>query len=101
MEPETGTTTYSGKNLNGRPTASGEPFDSKSLTAAHPSYPLGSLVRVTNTTTLKSVIVRINDRVQPDPKRVIQLSKRASDVLELVPGPRGTEVTIEPLKKKQ
>lgn len=68
---------YSDK-LNGRKTASGQVFRQNELTAAHPSLPFGTKVRVTNTKNNKSVEVRINDRGPTQAGRVIDLSSAAA-----------------------
>jgi rare lipoprotein A len=68
---------YSDK-LNGRKTASGQVFRQSELTAAHPSLPFGTKVRVTNTKNNKSVEVRINDRGPTQAGRVIDLSSAAA-----------------------
>jgi len=68
---------YSDK-LNGRKTASGQVFRQNELTAAHPSLPFGTKVRVTNTRNNKSVEVRINDRGPTQAGRVIDLSSAAA-----------------------
>jgi len=51
-----------GEDFDGRPTATGETYDMFGVTAAHPTLPLGSIVRVVNTRNHRSQIVRINDR---------------------------------------
>jgi rare lipoprotein A len=56
------TATYYSDAYQGSPTASGEPYDAWGYTAAHPSYRLGTVVRVTNLNNGRSVTVRINDR---------------------------------------
>jgi rare lipoprotein A len=68
---------YSDK-LNGRKTASGQVFRQNELTAAHPSLPFGTKVKVTNTKTNQSVQVRINDRGPNQAGRVIDLSSAAA-----------------------
>ena len=68
---------YSDK-LNGRKTASGQVFHQSELTAAHPSLPFGTKVKVTNTKNNKSVEVRINDRGPTQAGRVIDLSSAAA-----------------------
>lgn len=68
---------YSDK-LNGRKTAGGQVFRQNELTAAHPSLPFGTKVRVTNTKNNKSVEVRINDRGPTQAGRVIDLSSAAA-----------------------
>lgn len=61
----------------GGSTASGAPYDPKALTAAHPSLPMGSRVRVINLSNARSVIVRINDRGPFVPGRCLDLSTAA------------------------
>ena len=60
-------------------TASGERFDRRQLTAAHPTLPFNSLVRVVNPTNGLSVIVRINDRGPFKPGRIIDLAEAAAE----------------------
>lgn len=69
---------YSSKS---KQTASGEVSNSKNLTAAHRSLPFGTLVRVTDIRTGRSVIVRINDRGPFTPERVIDLTSAAARAL--------------------
>src|SRR6202158_115155 len=59
---QVGTASWYGEFFQGKQTASGEPFDMRDFTAAHPSLPLGTLVKVTNLKNGKAVVVRINDR---------------------------------------
>jgi rare lipoprotein A (peptidoglycan hydrolase) len=56
------TTSWYGEDFDGQPTANGETYDMYAETAAHPTLPLGSIVRVTNTKNHRSQVVRINDR---------------------------------------
>ena len=81
---ETGVASYYGEQFRGRPTASGEKFDPDKLTAAHPSYPMGTRVRVTNLKNGRSVVVRINDRGPYKPGRIIDLSTRAAKEIGLL-----------------
>jgi rare lipoprotein A (peptidoglycan hydrolase) len=74
---------YERTNRNPR-TASGERFDDRALTAAHPRLPLGSHVRVTNLRNGRSVLVRVNDRGPFVPGRVIDLSKGAAQQLGFI-----------------
>jgi len=67
--------------LNGRRTASGRIFHQHALTAAHPTLPFGTKVKVTNTKNGRSVIVRINDRGPTQSGRVIDLSRAAASKL--------------------
>jgi hypothetical protein len=80
---ETGTASYYGKAHQGLPTASGQRFDDKLLTAAHPWLPLGSKVRVTLLRTGRSVVVMINDRM-PARRRIVDLSLAAAQALGMV-----------------
>src|SRR5229473_1563166 len=57
-----GTASWYGEQFQGKQTASGEPFDMRDFTAAHPSLKLGTFVKVTNLRNGKAVVVRINDR---------------------------------------
>jgi rare lipoprotein A len=65
-------------------TASGERFDTHQLTAAHPSLPFGTKLRVTNVSTGKSVTVRVNDRGPYVPGRVVDVSYSAAEALGMV-----------------
>jgi rare lipoprotein A len=68
-------------HLNGKKTASGEPYDSVGLTAAHRTLPLGAEIRVTNLDNGKSVRVRVNDRGPHIDGRIVDLSSRAAAAL--------------------
>lgn len=76
-----GTASWYGSYFQGKATASGEPYDMYDLTAAHPSLPLGSWVRVTNLRNGRAVVVRINDRGPIVPGRIIDLSYNTARVL--------------------
>ena len=76
-----GTASWYGSYFQGRATASGEPYDMYDLTAAHPTLPLGSWVRVTNLRNGRAVVVRINDRGPIVPGRIIDLSYNTAQVL--------------------
>jgi rare lipoprotein A len=65
-------------------TASGEKFDTNDLTAAQPTLPFGTRLRVTNVATGRSVTVRINDRGPYVPGRVVDVSHSAADALGMV-----------------
>ncbi len=79
---EVGTASWYGSYFEGRLTASGEPYNMYDLTAAHPTLPLGTLVRVTNLRNGRSVIVRINDRGPVVPGRIIDVSYSTARVLK-------------------
>ena len=65
-------------------TASGEKFDTNDLTAAHPTLPFGTRLRVTNVATGRSVTVRVNDRGPYVPGRVVDVSHSAANALGMV-----------------
>lgn len=77
-----GMASWYGDAFHGRLTANGEIYDQTHLTAAHPTMPLPSYARVTNTETGSSVIVRVNDRGPFSNGRLIDLSSRAADLLD-------------------
>ena len=84
INPLAGLASWYGSVWNGRKTASGETFDEHELTAAHNSLPLGTVVRVTNLRSMRSVIVRINDRGTLAPNRIIDLSSAAAREIGMV-----------------
>ena len=75
---------YRNGDDGGTRTASGEPFDGRALTAAHPTLPFGTRVRVTNMASGRSVTVRINDRGPFVSGRVIDVSQAAAEELGMV-----------------
>jgi len=79
---EVGTASWYGSYFDGRTTASGEPYNMYDLTAAHPTLPLGTWVRVTNLHNGRKVFVRINDRGPIVPGRIIDLSYGAAEALQ-------------------
>jgi len=79
---QVGTASWYGDYFQGRPTASGEPYDMYDLTAAHPTLPLGTMVRVTNLHNGRAVVVRVNDRGPVVPGRIIDLSYNTARVLD-------------------
>ena len=68
----------------GTETASGEKFNPHELTAAHPTLPFGTRLRVTNVSTGRSVTVRVNDRGPYVPGRIVDVSSSAADALGMV-----------------
>jgi rare lipoprotein A len=78
---ETGIASWYGDEFGGRPTASGEIFDPNEISAAHRTLPLPSIVRVTNLENGRALVVRINDRGPFAHGRIIDLSRRASQLL--------------------
>ncbi|HUW04906.1 MAG TPA: septal ring lytic transglycosylase RlpA family protein [Williamwhitmania sp.] len=79
-----GNASYYGSGFHGKRTASGEVFSKNKLTAAHPTLEFGTLVKVTNLTNGKSVVVRINDRGPFSKNRIIDLSEAAAKRLDMV-----------------
>ncbi|MEW9837942.1 septal ring lytic transglycosylase RlpA family protein [Mesorhizobium marinum] len=77
-----GLASWYGDAFHGRLTANGEIYDMTHLTAAHPTMPLPSYARVTNLANGSSVIVRVNDRGPYSHNRLIDLSKRAAEMLD-------------------
>lgn len=75
---EVGIASWYGPGFHGRPTASGELYDQNATSAAHPTLPLPSIVRVTNLDNGKQVIARVNDRGPFAHNRIIDLSKGAA-----------------------
>lgn len=78
-----GTASWYGGRFHGRRTASGEIYDMNSLTAAHPSLPFGTVVRVRSLVNGREVDVRINDRGPHLAGRIIDLSRAAAQALGL------------------
>jgi rare lipoprotein A len=62
LEVRQGLASYYGPGFEGKRTASGAPFDKTAMVAAHPSYPFGTVVRVTNLANKRQVVVRVVDR---------------------------------------
>ncbi len=76
-----GVASWYGPNFHGRKTANGEIYDQTALSAAHPTLPLPSYVRVTSLSNNRSVIVRVNDRGPFVKNRLIDLSYRTAELL--------------------
>jgi rare lipoprotein A len=91
-----GSASWYGRELQGSPTASGEPFDMHALTAAHRTLPLGSYARVKNLDNGRSVVVRINDRGPHARRRMIDLSYAAAQEIRMV-GSGTARVEVVPL----
>lgn len=81
---QVGLASWYGSKFHRRRTASGELFDMRALTAAHPTLPFGSLVCVRSTVNGRSVVVRINDRGPHTGNRVIDLSRAAAEELGMI-----------------
>lgn len=80
---KSGLASWYGSAFHGRLTANGEVYDSASLTAAHPTFPLPSYARVTNVDTGSSVIVRVNDRGPYHPGRILDVSEKTAEMIDI------------------
>jgi peptidoglycan lytic transglycosylase len=94
-----GTASFYANKFEGRETANGEIFSQKKLTAASNTIGLNQWVRVTNTRNNLSVVLRINDRMHKNNKRLIDLSKSAARKLKYT-GHGLAHVKVEVLGKK-
>jgi|Deesub1362B_J571_1020462.scaffolds.fasta_scaffold02075_8 rare lipoprotein A len=81
---QVGVASWYGPGFHGQATASGEPYDMYSFTAAHKTLPFGTLVRVVDLDTGAWVVVRINDRGPFVPGRIIDLSYAAAEALGML-----------------
>ncbi|HEY1095871.1 MAG TPA: septal ring lytic transglycosylase RlpA family protein [Alphaproteobacteria bacterium] len=81
---ETGIASWYGPGFHGKRTANGEPYDSMALTAAHPTLQLPCVARVTNLDNGRSIVVRVNDRGPFKRGRVMDVSKRAAELLGMI-----------------
>ena len=82
------------KDFDGKRTASGERYDSRALTAAHRTLPLGTQIRVTNLDNGKSVRVRVNDRGPHVGGRIVDLSSSAAAALGFSTGVARVRIEI-------
>ena len=100
LETRVGLASYYGREFHGRTTASGARFDMNALVAAHPSYPFGTRVRVTNLANDRSTVVRIVDRGPAAQLRadglLIDVSRKAAESLGFIQQGR-TRVRLEVL----
>ena len=78
---ETGIASWYGPGFHGRQTANGEIYDQHDLTAAHPTLPMPTLVRVTNLENGRTLELRINDRGPFKNGRIIDVSRRGAELL--------------------
>jgi rare lipoprotein A len=88
LETREGLASYYGKEFHGRMTASGIRYDMNAMVAAHPSYPFGTVLRVTNLANGRSTSVRIVDRGPARGPRaegiIIDMSRKAAEVLRFI-----------------
>lgn len=92
---EVGLATWYGDEAQGNRTAIGESYDPEGMTAAHPTLPLPSYVRVTNLANGRQIVVRVNDRGPYTPGRIIDLSRAAGDRLNIS---NNTRVRVDYIK---
>lgn len=92
-----GMASYYADKFDGRTTANGEIFNQNELTAAHRTLPFGTVLKVTNIKNNRSVIVRINDRGPFAEGRIVDLSRRAAEELDIIRA-GVAEVEIEVLR---
>lgn len=76
-----GVASWYGKDFHAKSTANGEKYNMNSLTAAHRTLPLPSIVKVTNLENGRTVILRVNDRGPYAKDRIIDISKRGAEIL--------------------
>jgi rare lipoprotein A len=102
---EHGGASYYADRFQGKPTASGEPYDRAALTAAHKTLPFGAIVKVIRISDGRSVEVRINDRGPHTKGRIIDLSRQAAEELGIIRAGvaevRLVVVSMPPEKKKK
>ncbi|HEY6172755.1 MAG TPA: septal ring lytic transglycosylase RlpA family protein [Candidatus Kapabacteria bacterium] len=84
MGTQEGLASYYSTEFHGRKTSSGEIFDKNALTAAHRTFPFGTILLVTNLKNSKQVKVKVNDRGPVKPERIIDLSYGAAKEIDLV-----------------
>ncbi|MEX0648108.1 MAG: septal ring lytic transglycosylase RlpA family protein [Balneolaceae bacterium] len=81
---ETGMASWYGPNFHGLATANGETYNMNDLTAAHKTLPFNTVVKVENTDNGKSVVVRINDRGPYVGNRIIDLSRKSAETVDMI-----------------
>lgn len=81
---EIGEASFYADDFNGKKTSSGEIYNMNDFTAAHPTFPFNTIVRVTNLSNNKSVKVRINDRMPDFKGRLIDLSYAAAKNIGMI-----------------
>jgi rare lipoprotein A len=79
-----GTASWYGPNFHGKPTSNGEIYNQFGMTAAHPTLPLGTIIRVENLSNSRVVWVRVNDRGPYKKGRILDLSRKAAERLGMV-----------------
>jgi rare lipoprotein A (peptidoglycan hydrolase) len=96
---EVGIASWYGSDFHGKKTANGEVYNMGDLTAAHPTLPLPSLIKITNLKNNKSQILRVNDRGPFSKNRVIDVSEKAAELLGFK-GQGTTQVRVEFMRQE-
>ena len=96
---EIGIASWYGKDFHGKKTANGETYNLDDLTAAHPTLPLPSMIKVTNLDNNKSQVVRVNDRGPFAKNRVIDVSEKTAEILGFK-NKGTTQVKVELLREE-
>jgi len=84
LETQTGIASYYADKFNGKITYSGKVYNMYGISAAHQTYPMGTVLRITNLKNGKTVILKVNDRMPYNPDRIIDLSLGAAQKLDMV-----------------
>ncbi len=84
LETVTGVASFYADQYDGKITYGGDVYDMYGLSAAHPTYQMGTVIRVTNLYNDKSVVIRINDKMPFRPDRIIDLSLGCAQELDMV-----------------
>ncbi len=84
LEIQIGTASFYADKYNGRITFSGEVYDMNGISAAHPSYPMGTILRITNLDKNKTIVARVNDRMPERDDRIIDLSLGSAKELDFI-----------------
>ena len=96
---EIGIASWYGKDFHGKKTANGEIYNLGDLTAAHPTLPLPSMIKITNLDNNKSQVVRVNDRGPFAKNRVIDVSEKTAEILGFK-NKGTTQVKVELLREE-
>jgi rare lipoprotein A (peptidoglycan hydrolase) len=96
---EIGIASWYGKDFHGKKTANGETYNLGDLTAAHPTLPLPSMIKITNLDNNKSQVVRVNDRGPFAKNRIIDVSEKTAEILDFK-NKGTTQVKVELLREE-
>lgn len=81
---QNGIAAYYAHKFHGKKTASGETYDMYELTAAHVSFPFNTIIRIINLENQRNIVLRINDRKPPSGDRIIDVSLKAAEELDMI-----------------